>query len=330
LRSEIDILTLTATPIPRTLHMSLTGLRNISALSEPPEGRQEIETLLVWAEDLEGVRQALLREKNRGGQVFFLHNRVASIAAVAARIQRLAPDCSLAIGHGQMTGRELREVMNAFTRGDVDVLVATTIIENGIDIPTANTILIDDADRFGLSELHQLRGRVGRGNHKAHCYLLIERTKPLRDVARERLKALEELNHLGAGFGISVKDLELRGAGNILGAQQSGHIAAVGYDMYCRLLKLTVERLHAGESFDREAPRIEEREAGPELELGLRAFLPESWIPGGDTRVEILRTLSEIHGTEDQDAARALLKDRFGRIPPEAESLLRVDRKSVV
>jgi transcription-repair coupling factor (superfamily II helicase) len=226
--------------------MSLSGVRDISALTMAPEGRQEIETRLGYTDDEDVLREILLREKNRGGQVFFLHNRVSSIVGMAAHLARLAPECSFAIGHGQMGARELQRVMDTFTRGEVDVLVATTIIESGIDIPTAGTIVIHDADQFGLAELHQLRGRVGRGAHKAYCCLLVDRTKPLREEARARLKALEEMNQLGAGFAISMKDLEIRGAGNILGPQQSGHIAAVGYDMYCRILKRAVESLQAG------------------------------------------------------------------------------------
>jgi len=325
LRAEIDVLTLSATPIPRTLHMSLSGVRDISALTLPPEGRQEIETELGYSDQAELLREAILREKNRGGQVFFLHNRVGSIAGVAARLAHLLPECSFAVGHGQMGARELQRVMDAFTRGDVDVLVATTIIESGIDIPTAGTIIIDDADQFGLAELHQLRGRVGRGAHKAHCYLLVERGKPLREEARARLKALEEMNQLGAGFAISMKDLEIRGAGNILGPQQSGHIAAVGYDMYCRLLKRAVESLQSGANVET-ALQESADEGGVELELGLRAFLPEDWIPDARTRLEIHRSLSEIRSDEDAEKAAAMLKDRFGRVPKEAHALLRVLR----
>ncbi|HKX46281.1 MAG TPA: DEAD/DEAH box helicase, partial [Planctomycetota bacterium] len=246
LRSAVDVLTLSATPIPRTLHMSLAGVRDISALSVPPIGRQDVETHLAYREDRALVRDVLLREKHRGGQAFFLHNRVQSIEIVVRELEALVPECRFVFGHGQMGGRELERVMRTFTRGDADVLVSTTIVENGIDIPAAGTILIDEADRFGLAELHQLRGRVGRGQQRAWCYLLVDRSKPLSHVARERLKALEELCHLGAGFQISMKDLELRGAGNLLGPEQSGHIAAVGYDMYCRLLAQTVERLRSG------------------------------------------------------------------------------------
>jgi transcription-repair coupling factor (superfamily II helicase) len=377
LRANVDLLTLTATPIPRTLHMSLSGLRDISALTVPPEGRQEIETILGYVEDRETLREAILREKNRGGQVFFLHNRVHSIVATAMQLMKLVPECSISIGHGQMGARELSSVMGSFTTGDVDVLVATTIIESGIDIPAAGTIIIDHADQFGLSELHQLRGRVGRGRHKAYCYLLVEQYSPVSEVARERLKALEEMNQLGAGFAISMKDLEIRGAGNILGPQQSGHIGAVGYDMYCRLLKHTVERMQSGEAVmtpqtdspparepratdgslvaahvDRgtgpdevaDAPtpkrahapsRASRNEAakrphgrapeeeGVDLELGLRAFLPEDWIRDPKTRLEILRTLSEIQGGEDAQRAEDMLRDRFGRVPLEAQNLVR-------
>ncbi len=325
LRAEVDLLTLTATPIPRTLHMSLSGVRDISALTVAPEGRQEIDTMLAYVEDDKEIREALLREKNRGGQVFYLYNRVQSIEAIAQHLQQLVPECSFAIGHGQMGGRQLEQVMRVFTNGEVDVLVATTIIESGLDVPAAGTIIVHDADHFGLSELHQLRGRVGRGSQRGYCYLLIEKLKPIRDIARERLKALEEMNQLGAGFQISMKDLEIRGAGNVLGAQQSGHIGAIGYDLYCRLLKSTVERLQDGMSLDElsaEDPTI----TGVELELGLEAFLPDEWIPDVHTRIEILRDLSEIHSLDQHDEMRESLRDRFGRIPPEAESLLRTFR----
>jgi len=330
LRAHVDVLTLTATPIPRTLHMSLSGLRDISALTVPPEGRQEIETQLVWSQDASRVREAIRREKNRGGQTFFLHNRVQSIARRARELQALVPECTFAVGHGQMTGRQLDEVMRAFISGAVDVLVATTIVENGIDIPSAGTILIDDANYFGLSELHQLRGRVGRGRYKAYCFLMIDRAKPMRDVARERLKALEELTQLGAGFQISMKDLEIRGAGNILGAEQSGHIGAVGYDMYCRLLKQTTERMMAAPASRAEllaevpAAVTEEIEASAvELELGIRAFLPAGWIPGPDTRLELLRRLNSIETGDDAAEALAEMRDRYGRVPEEAEALVR-------
>jgi transcription-repair coupling factor (superfamily II helicase) len=259
---------------------------------------------------------------------------VHSIEQRTRELQRLAPECSFAIGHGQMSGRELERVMDAFTRGEVDVLVATTIVENGIDIPSAGTILIDEAEHYGLSELHQLRGRVGRGAHQAHCYLLVDRSRPLDETARARIKALEELTQLGAGFQISMKDLEIRGAGNLLGPEQSGHIGAIGYDMYCRLLRQTVERLqHGAEAPEdlrarlaQEVPAAvtEEIEAAAvELELGLGAYLPEDWIPEERTRLEALRRLNEIESEGDVEAALAMLRDRFGRVPAEARTLVR-------
>jgi transcription-repair coupling factor (superfamily II helicase) len=335
LRAEVDVLTLTATPIPRTLHFSLSGARDISALSEPPEGRQAIQTIIGWNEDDALIRSALLREKQRGGQAFFLHNKVHSIDVRARQLERLVPECSYAVGHGQMGGRELQRVMETFTRGEVDVLVATTIVENGIDIPSAGTILIDEAQHYGLAELHQLRGRVGRGKHQAWCFLLVDRSKPLDETARARIKALEELTQLGAGFQISMKDLELRGAGNLLGSEQSGHIGAIGYDMYCRLLKQTVERLgaHAGASPEElrarlaaEVPRAvtEDIEHGAvELELGISAYLPEDWITEERTRLEVLRRLNAIESESDVEEALAMLRDRFGRVPAEAEALAR-------
>ena len=325
LRATVDVLTLTATPIPRTLHMSLAGVRDISALTVAPLGRQEIETVLGYVEDDAELREALLSEKNRGGQLFFLHNRVESIVQRALHLNQLVPECSFAIGHGQMGARELKRVMDSFTRGDVDVLVATTIIESGIDIPAAGTIMIDHADHFGLSELHQLRGRVGRGANKARCHLLVEKFKPLATEARERLKALEELNQLGAGFQISMKDLEIRGAGNILGPQQSGHIGAVGYDMYCRLLKQCVDNLQAGASAEPVLGTHAE-EGGVDLELGIRAFLPQEWLPDPRGRIELLRQLSTIDSSEDEARALEMLHDRFGRVPEEARDLVRLFR----
>lgn len=328
MRSSVDVLTLTATPIPRTLHMSLSGVRDISSLSVPPEGRQAVETRLGYGEDDELVREILLHEKERGGQAFFLHNRVQTIEATALRLRRLVPQCSFVVGHGQMNGRELERVMHAFTRHEADVLVSTAIVENGIDIPAAGTIVIDRADAFGLAELHQLRGRVGRGAHKSYCWLLTEESRPLSQVARERLKALEEMSQLGAGFGISMKDLELRGAGNILGAEQSGHIAAIGYDMYCQLLKQTIERMKrgagaAGIAEAAQATVADQESPGIELELGLRALLPETLVASHDERLRVLRRMRAVRGADEAAALARELRDRFGRLPEETLLLLR-------
>ena len=322
LRSKVDVLTLTATPIPRTLHMSISGVRDISALTVPPAGRKEIATKLGYLQDTELVREAILREHNRGGQVFVLHNRVRTIDAMAQDLAALVPECSFAIGHGQMTGPELRKIMETVVRGEVDVLVATTIIESGIDIPSAGTIIVQNAERFGLSELHQLRGRVARAGQSGYCYLLVEKHKPLRQAARDRLKALEELSQLGAGFAISMKDLEIRGAGNILGPEQSGHISAVGYDLYCKLLRGTIDRIQEGVSVE-DLAKTDILDVGVDLLLGLDAYLPEQWEPDAERRLELLRELSSIHDSSDRDAAEAMLSDRFGRVPEEVLNILR-------
>jgi transcription-repair coupling factor (superfamily II helicase) len=333
LRARVDLLTLSATPIPRTLHMSLSGVRDISALTVPPVGRQDVDTRLVSRDDFGLIREAILREKSRGGQCFFLHNRVASIGTFTENLKTLVPEARFDFGHGQMAPRVLDAVMHRFSRGELDVLVATTIIENGIDIPAAGTILIDEAENFGLAELHQLRGRVGRAQQKSWCFLLVDRTKPMRPIAKERLKALEELSHLGAGFQISMKDLEIRGAGNLLGPEQSGHIAAIGYDMYCRLLAQTVERMRSGSlptTPDEVAALVhataDEVGRGVELELGVAAFLPDTWIASPESRLEVLRTLDTIHSAERANEVEAELADRFGRVPREALMLLRLFR----
>jgi transcription-repair coupling factor (superfamily II helicase) len=333
LRATVDLLTLSATPIPRTLHMSLSGVRDISALTMPPVGRQDVDTKIASRDDLGLVRDAILREKSRGGQCFFLHNRVTSIATFTEQMKSLVPEARFDFGHGQMGARALDRVMHRFSGGELDVLVATTIIENGIDIPAAGTILIDEAEDFGLAQLHQLRGRVGRAQQKSWCYLLVDRTKPMRAIAKERLKALEELSHLGAGFQISMKDLEIRGAGNLLGPEQSGHIAAIGYDMYCRLLAQTVERLRGGnlptspEEIRSELGSVADEVArGVELELGLRAYLPDSYIKEPETRLEVLRTLDTIHDVARATEVEEELTDRFGRLPREAKLLVRMFR----
>ncbi len=327
LRAQVDVLTLSATPIPRTLHMSLSGVRDISALTVPPAGRLDCITKLGYTDDVTLIREVLLREKERGGQSFYLHNRVDDMQLFQASLEAIVPEVKVIHGHGQMSAKELAKVMAQFSAGEADVLLATTIIENGIDIPTAGTILIDQADRFGLSELHQLRGRVGRAAQQAYCYLLVDRTRPLRQASKERLKALEEMSHLGAGFQISMKDLELRGAGNLLGPEQSGHIAAVGYDMYCRLLGDTVERLKQG-GLPTAGPGSLDLGVNDtvELELGLRAFLPQGWVASADERLELLRQLDGISAPFEADEVLADLRDRFGRVPREALDLVRAFR----
>jgi len=279
LRANVDVLTMTATPIPRTLHMALLGLRDISALASPPLDRRAIHTEVCHYSD-RLIRQAVLRELNRRGQVFFVHNRVMDIQRLADRVRRLVPEARLAVAHGQMPGGQLEETMLRFVRQEVDVLVCTTIIESGLDIPTANTMIIHEADRFGLAELHQLRGRVGRYKHHAFCYLLLPESRTVSPVAARRLKAIEEFSDLGAGFQIAMRDLEIRGAGNILGKEQSGHIAAVGYELYCQFLERAVGRLQG-------KPVPERREV--HVELGADAYIPRSYVPSERQRMEIYR-----------------------------------------
>ena len=313
LRETVDVLTLTATPIPRTLHMSMMGLRDISTLQTPPRDRLAIQTRL-WRRDAHKIRQAILREMARDGQVFFVHNRVETIDRAAQEVRNMVPEARVLVGHGQMREHELEDVMRRFIDHEADVLVCTTIIESGVDIPNVNTILLDEADMFGLSQLHQLRGRVGRYKHRAYAYLLLPRSRPLTPVAARRLKALEEFSDLGAGFRIAMRDLEIRGAGNILGAEQSGHIAAVGYELYCRLLEACVRRMR------NEPPPASAKEVS--LALGVDACLPAGYIkePGG--RIELYRRLCRAVSEEDVCAIGRETRDRYGPLPREAQTLL--------
>ena len=315
LRHAVDVLTLSATPIPRTLHGSLLGIRGISTLDSPPPGRQEVETRVVFRDD-RILRDALLRELGRSGQVFVVHNRIDELEVLAQRLRGLAPGARIAIGHGQMTETEVEKTVRAFIRGEFDVLVSTTIVENGIDIGRANTILIDQADRFGLAELHQLRGRVGRSSEKAYCYLLLHRDKPPGQEARSRLKALEEFSHLGAGFAIAMKDLEIRGAGNLLGPQQSGHIASVGYDMYCQLLRSAVESAKVDK---RTLVHVVE----VDVDLRLQAYLPEQFLQDPRQRLELLREMDEATDDKRFQELEAELRDRYGKLPKQVITLLR-------
>ncbi|MFP4054122.1 MAG: transcription-repair coupling factor [Phycisphaerae bacterium] len=312
LRASVDVLTLTATPIPRTLHMSLLGLRDISSLATPPMDRRAIHTEVRGYED-EFIRHAIQRELNRGGQAFFVHNRVVDIESLADHVQKLVPDAKVDFGHGQMSARELEKVMLRFVRGHSDVLVCTTIIESGLDIPAANTMIIHDADRFGLAQLHQLRGRVGRYKHRAFCYLLLPRTRPVNPVAAKRLKAIEEFSDLGAGFQIAMRDLEIRGAGNILGKEQSGHIAAVGYELYCDLLEKAVADLRGEKPPERKELHVE---------LGVDAYIPPSYIPSERQRMEIYRRLAKCAAPEDIKQLQDDLTDAYGKFPPSVETLL--------
>ncbi|MFN3192569.1 MAG: transcription-repair coupling factor [Aureliella sp.] len=314
LRANVDVLTLSATPIPRTLHMSLVGVRDISNLETAPEDRMSVETRTVrFDEDI--IRNAILRELNRGGQVYFVHNRVQDIEEVSAKLRNIVPEARIIVGHGQMAEGELEQVMVDFIDHKYDILLATTIIESGLDIPNANTIFIDEAYRYGLAELHQLRGRVGRYKNQAYCYLLVERHKHLSPDAARRLHAIEEYSEIGAGFGIAMRDLEIRGAGNLLGTQQSGHIAAIGYELYCQLLGSAVREL------THQAP---EMTIDVEIDIPVQAFLPEKYVPVLRDRIDIYRRLSRVEHIKDLDDIRDELADRFGKLPKPVKMLLQI------
>ena len=312
LRVNVDILTMTATPIPRTLHMSLLGLRDISSLGTPPLDRRSIVTT-VTAYNNELIKKAINRELNRQGQVFFLHNRVKSIEKKAWEIQKLMGDIKITIAHGQMAKSELETAMIEFVTGRTDVLVCTTIIESGLDIPNANTIFINDADRFGLAELHQLRGRVGRYKHRAYAYMLLPMSRTITPLASKRLKAIEEYSHLGAGFRIALRDLEIRGAGNILGSEQSGHIQTVGYQMYCELLTDAVKQM-----------KNEPVEPIPTavVDLGFATYIPKNYVPINRHRMDAYRKIAVARTDEDLEQIKGELTDVYGPVPEEVGLLL--------
>jgi transcription-repair coupling factor (superfamily II helicase) len=317
LRTMVDVLTLSATPIPRTLYLALTGARDMSTIQTPPHDRLPVETVATeYDERL--IRDAIQREMNRGGQVFFLHNRVTTILTMQQRLQSLVPHARIVVGHGQMNADDLEEVMTQFVNGEADVLLSTTIIESGLDIPNANTIIIDRADRFGLSELYQLRGRVGRYKHQAYAYLLLPRHARLLTDVRKRINAMKQYSTLGSGFKIAMRDLEIRGAGNLLGAEQSGHITAVGFELYCQLLKQSVGSMKG----EKVKPRVEVRVA---LDFLWDATnLPENYAPESQHRIEIYRKLAQATDKAALEALQKEMRDRFGPIPPPVELLLAV------
>ncbi|MGI8438311.1 MAG: DEAD/DEAH box helicase, partial [Chthoniobacterales bacterium] len=325
----VDVLTLSATPIPRTLYLSLVGVKDMSTIETPPLNRLPVETV-VCAYDERIIRNAINREHERQGQVYFLHNRVQSIEKTRDRIAELCPQARVEFGHGQMDADTLETVMANFVAGKIDVLVCTTIIESGLDIPNANTIVIDRADRFGLADLYQLRGRVGRAEHKAYAYLMLPREMMTVGAARKRINAIKQYSSLGAGFRIAMRDLEIRGAGSILGTAQSGHIVAVGFDLYCQLLKQAVAQLK-GEKF-RARLEVEARldfvatneaefvQADPETRVP--AFLPGAYIGDATLRIQAYRQLAQISSREQWDRLRKDWRDRFGKFPGAVDNLL--------
>jgi transcription-repair coupling factor (superfamily II helicase) len=330
MRQEVDVLTLTATPIPRTLHMSLSGVRDMSTIDTPPEERLPVRTH-VGEYDETLIRQAILRELDRGGQIYFVHNRVMGIYQMAQRVRKLVPEARVAVGHGQMAERELEHVMLDFASGKVGVLVCTSIIESGLDIPNANTLIVNRADHFGLAQLYQLRGRVGRGARRAYAYFLHPAVSTLSETARQRLATIAEATELGAGIRIAMRDLEIRGAGDLLGSRQHGHIAAVGFDLYTRLLARAVQEARTqrpgGDGHgtrpapDETAAYVQPLESTVQINLPLAAYLPSDYVPDGNLRLQLYRRSASLTTQEEVDDLEAELKDRFGPLPPQAASL---------
>jgi transcription-repair coupling factor (superfamily II helicase) len=314
MRQEVDVLTLTATPIPRTLHMALAGIRDISTIETPPEERLPIKTYLAETSD-DLIREAILRELDREGQVYYLHNRVKDIDLAADKIRTLVPEARVIVGHGQMHEDELSDVMERFSNGEADVLVCTTIIESGLDIPAANTLIVDRAGNFGLAQLYQLRGRIGRSSQRAYAYLLVERGRRLTEQAQRRLQTIVAATELGAGFRIAMKDLEIRGAGNILGAEQSGHIHAVGFDLYTRLLSQAVSELRAATG---DGPPLEPEVGDPIIDLGLPASIPEDLVPHMPTRMAMYQRLAKAQTIDELDQLPREFEERFGHQLPDA------------
>ncbi len=314
MKENVDVLTLTATPIPRTLHMSLVGIRDMSVLEEAPNDRMPIQTYVMEYNE-EMVREAIVRELSRKGQVYYVYNRVNNIADIAAAIQKLVPEAAVAFAHGQMNERELENIMYDFINGEIDVLVSTTIIETGLDIPNVNTIIVHDSDRMGLSQLYQLRGRVGRSNRTAYAFLMYKRDKMLKEVAEKRLSAIREFTELGSGFKIAMRDLEIRGAGNLLGARQHGHMQAVGYDLYCKMLNEAVKNLKGIST---------QEDFNTTVDLDVDAFIPPAYIVNEIQKLDIYKRIAGIENQAECDDMKEELLDRFGEVPGEVENLFRI------
>ena len=313
MKNNIDCLTMSATPIPRTLHMSLLKIRDMSLLTTPPQNRQPIETVVDEFTD-DRITQAIRREIERGGQVFYLHNRVESLQEIRRKVETLVPEVLVDVAHGQMTSTQLEEIFHRFKMGGFHVLIATTIIENGIDIPNVNTIIIDRADMYGVSQLYQLRGRVGRSDRQAYAYLLYPENKALSEVAMKRLQVISDFTELGSGFKIAMKDMEIRGAGNLLGRDQSGDVYSVGFDMYVRLLNEAVNRLALQKDYKEQTEVL--------MEMEYTGFIPDTYIINPQIKMEIYKKIAAVTDDAEFDAVLAELADRFGPIPEEVSSLL--------
>jgi transcription-repair coupling factor (superfamily II helicase) len=312
----VDVLTLTATPIPRTLHMSLAGIRDMSVIEDPPEGRLAVRTFCMEAED-RVIRDAILRELDRGGQVYYVHNRIDTIYQQASRLQALVPQARIRVGHGQMKEDDLEEVMLDFYDQEYDILICTTIIESGLDVPNVNTIIINDADHMGLAQLHQLRGRVGRSSKQAYCYLLYKPFKELTEVAEKRLQAVREFTELGAGFRIAMRDMEIRGAGNLLGGEQHGFIVSVGFELYVRMIEEAVKELQG---------ELVEEVLLPSVALPISAFIPHDYIPTEALRIGMYKKIAACREMEEVARVQEEIEDRFGDPPKPVWHLLSLMR----
>ena len=317
LRENVDVLTLSATPIPRTLHMSLSGMKDMSTLEEPPVDRLPVRTYVMEQEN-HVIREAIEKELARGGQVYVLYNRVDTINSIARLIERLVPDASVEVGHGKMKEKELERIIMDFAEGEFNVLVSTTIIESGIDIPNVNTMIILDADRFGLAQLYQLRGRVGRSGRLAYTYLMYQKDKNLSEIAEKRLRAIKDFTEFGSGFKIAMKDLEFRGAGNILGTAQSGHMINVGYELYCKLLEESMKKMQGEEI----APEAEETV----FSIPLPAIISRKYIENDVLRLQMYKKIAMIENTQDEEDVVDELLDRFGDIPHETMNLVKISK----
>jgi transcription-repair coupling factor (superfamily II helicase) len=319
LKLQTDVLTLTATPIPRTLHLSLAGLRDMTLMQTPPRDRSPVLTYVEpWDDGL--IDEGISRELDRGGQVFFVHNRIETIQAIADHVKRAVPRARIAVAHGQMREKELEECMHSFVSGEIDVLVSTMIVESGLDVPNANTMFVNRADNFGLAQLYQLRGRVGRSHRRAYCYLMVPDS--VDPEAERRLQVLEHHTELGAGYRIALKDLEMRGAGNLLGAEQSGFVHAVGFDMYLRMLEETVTRLMSGEA----APKL----VPADVTIDTPNYLPDDYVVAQDAKIDIYKRLARFTAPAEVEALRTELRDRFGPLPPPAEAMLALAQLRII
>ena len=314
IKSTVDVLTLSATPIPRTLHMSLSGIRDMSVIEEPPQERHPVITYVVEGKE-SIIQDEIEREISRGGQVFFVYNRVEKIDEMASMIQRLVPDAKVAVGHGRMTGKELENIILGFLNKEYNVLVCTTIIETGMDISNANTMIVYDADKMGLAQLYQLRGRVGRSNRQGYAYFMYEKDKILSEVAEKRLKAIKEFTEFGSGFKIAMRDLEIRGAGNILGPQQHGHMAVIGYDLYVKMLNDAIRKVKG---------EVVKEEVDTEVDLPVNAYIPDTYIDDELIKIEMYKKIASIENEEDMADIREELEDRFSDIPKSVDTLISI------